>query len=212
MNASTRKLRNRILALALPLAASLAGAPSAYAGPLVASASDCDAQELSQPFAPWLDPASYTLAPDGGFEDGGSSWDLAGGSTVVSGNEPYHVRDRGDSNSLKVTSGSSATSSAMCVGIEHPTLRFFARNSGSPRSTLGVNVKFEDAFGNVHSLPIGVVNSNGSWQPTLPMVIGVNLLPLLPGERTAVAFEITAYGMGGDWRIDDVYVDPYRRS
>jgi hypothetical protein len=100
----------------------------------------------------------------------------------------------------------------MCVGLEHPTLRFFARNTGSPLSVLGVEVKFEDAAGSVHSLPIGTVAAGGSWQPTAPMVIGVNLLPLLPGEYTPVAFEFTPYGFGGNWRIDDVYVDPYRRS
>ena len=212
MSNTPRKLRTRILFLALPVAATFAIVPSAQAGPLVASAPDCDAQELSQPFAPWLDPAQYTLAPDGGFEEGGASWDLDGGAEVVHGNEPYYVRNAGDSNSLRLSSGSSATSSAMCVGIEHPTLRFFARNTGSPLSSLRVNVHFEDALGEMHSLPIGVVRANGSWQPTVPMVLGVNLLPLLPGERTPVAFEFTVQGSGGNWRIDDVYVDPYRRS
>lgn len=212
MSKSSRSLRTRILALALPMAAVLVAAPSAQAGPLVASAGDCDAQELSQPFMPWADPAYYTLAPDGGFEDGGGSWNLDGGAAVVSGNESHHVRDAGDSKSLKLPSGSSATSAVMCVGLEHPTLRLFARNTGSPLSTLRVEVHFEDALGEVHSLPIGVVAGTGSWQPSLPMVLGVNLLPLLPGERTPVAFEFTPQGAGGNWRIDDVYVDPYRRS
>ena len=212
MSKSSRSLRTRILALALPMAAILAAAPSAQAGPLVASAGDCDAQELSQPFMPWLDPASYTLAPDGGFEEGGSSWSLDGGAQVVSGNEPFNVRAAGDSHSLKLPSGSSATSSVMCVGLEHPTLRVFARNTGSALSLLKVEVHFEDAAGRVQSLPIGVVAAGRSWQPTQPMVIGANLLPLLPGEQTPVAFEFTPLGAGGNWQIDDVYVDPYRRS
>ena len=38
-----------------------------------------------------------------------------------------------------------------------------------------------------------------------------NLLPLLPGEMTAVAFRFTARG-GASWAIDDIYVDPKRRS
>jgi hypothetical protein len=42
------------------------------------------------------------------------------------------------------------------------------------------------------------------------MPIGVNLLPLLPGNYTAVAFRFRA--SGGDWQIDDVYVDPYCRG
>jgi hypothetical protein len=40
-------------------------------------------------------------------------------------------------------------------------------------------------------------------------VIGANLLPLLPGSKTAVAFRFTA--VSGDWQIDDVYVDPFTR-
>jgi hypothetical protein len=41
------------------------------------------------------------------------------------------------------------------------------------------------------------------------MTILANLLPLLPGEHTPVAFRFTA--VGGDWSVDDVWVDPYSR-
>jgi hypothetical protein len=210
MNIRTRT--RALLATAPLIAAWLAVASPAQASPLVASAEDCDTQELSQPFLPWADPANYTLAPNGGFEQGGSGWSLDGGAAVGSGNESYYVRDAGDTRSLRLPNGSTATSAAMCVGIEHPTLRFFARNTGSPLSTLKVSVLFVDGFGETQSVPIGIVSAGGSWQPTAPMVIGVNLLPLLPGERTPVAFEFTPKGAGGEWRIDDVYVDPYRRS
>jgi hypothetical protein len=44
------------------------------------------------------------------------------------------------------------------------------------------------------------------------MPIVANLLPLLPGDHTPVAFRFTPVGLGGDWRIDDLYVDPYRRG
>lgn len=207
------KTRTRAFLATAPLiVAWLTFAPPAQASPLVASAESCDAQELSQPFMPWVDPANYTLAPDGGFEEHGSSWSLEGGAAVGTGNETFYVRDAGDKRSLRLPGGSSATSAAMCVGIEHPTLRLFARNTGSPLSTLKVKVLFEDGLGQTQSVPIGVVAAGDSWQPTQQMVIGVNLLPLLPGERTPVAFEFIAKGSGGNWRIDDVYVDPYRRS
>lgn len=207
------RTRTRALLVTVPLiAAGLAIPPAAQASPLVATAEDCDAQELSQPFLPWADPAYYTLAPNGGFERGGSGWALHGGAAVGSGNESYYVRDARDTRSLRLPAGSSATSAAMCVGIEHPTLRLFARNTGSPLSSLKVSVLFVDGAGETQSVPIGSVMAGSSWNPTHPMVIGVNLLPLLPGERTPVAFEFTPQGSGGEWRIDDVYVDPYRRS
>jgi hypothetical protein len=37
-----------------------------------------------------------------------------------------------------------------------------------------------------------------------------NLLPLLPGAHTPVAFRFTPQ-LGGEWAIDDVYVDPFQR-
>jgi hypothetical protein len=206
--------RARRLAFAIgALAASLAAfAPAAQAGPLVAAATDCDAQTLSQPFLPWLDPAHYTLAPNGGFEQGASDWDLDGGASVVSGNESFYVREAGDRHSLSLPAGSSATSDVVCVGVEHPTLRIFARNTGSPLSSLKVEVLFEDATGAVRSAPIGALSAGPSWQPSALMPLVVNLLPLLPGEATPVAFRFEPQGAGGQWRLDDVYVDPLRRS
>lgn len=210
----SRKLGIRTLTLALGgiATAMLTGPAAAQAGPLVASAPDCDGQVLTQPFLPWADPMQYTLAPNGGFEQGASAWSLSGNAQVVSGNESFYVRDARDSKSLELPAGSSATSATMCVGIEHPTLRIFARNSGSPLSALRVRVHFEDATGAVHTAPIGLLTAGGGWQPSVVMPLAVNLLPLLPGERTPVAFEFTPQGVGGEWRIDDVYVDPYRRS
>jgi hypothetical protein len=183
---------------------------AAQAGPLVASAPNCDAQQLSQPFLPWVDPASYTLDNGGAFEDGAAGWSLKGAAAVAPGNESYNVTGDSDSNSLSLPAGSSATSSTICVGLEHPDLRFFARNTGSILGTLKVEVLFEDAGGNVRSLPIGVAAGGSKWQPTLPMPLVVNLLPLLPGAYTPVQFRFTP--QGGNWSIDDIYVDPYRHG
>ena len=149
--------------------------------------------------------------PNGGFESGASRWSLddAGG---VQGNEPYYVHGAGESKSLSIASGGSATSDVMCVGVEEPTLRLFVRSSApSLVSKLNVEVLFEDGSGDLHALPIGSAPAlaSTSWGPSSPMVIGVNLLPLLDG-KTPVRFRFTAQG-SADWRIDDVYVDPRYR-
>jgi hypothetical protein len=188
-------------------------APSAQGGVLVKSATDCDAQTMEQPFKRWLDPMSYVLVPNGTIESGTDEWSLSGGY-ATSGNEPWQVHGAGESSSMKIPSGRSVTSGSICVGLEHPTMRFFAKSSGGGllgvASTLLVEVQFEDSLGNVQSLPIGAVLPNGSWQPTLPFPVVANLLPLLPGEHTAVRFRFTAVG-GSNWQIDDVYVDPRSR-
>jgi hypothetical protein len=207
-------LRHRIRWFATAVGIGVAGlvmtAPAANAGVLVASAASCDAQNFEQPFLPWADVASYVLAPAGTFECANASWSLSGGAAVTDGNETYSVHGAGEAQSLSLPAGSSATSGAMCVGIEHPTLRIFTRNTGSPTSKLNVEVLFEDATGAVRSLPIGTLTGSASWQPSVLMPVVANLLPLLPGERTAVEFRFSAGSDGGAWQIDDVYVDPYR--
>jgi hypothetical protein len=202
-------IRARTWALATGIGALALFAPAAaQAGPLVASAPSCDSQ-LSQPFMPWLDPASYTLNGGGSFEKGAPGWSLAGAS-IVSGNETYAVNGAKDSHSLKLPAGSSATSATACVGLGHPTIRFFARNTGSLSGTLRVDVRFEDATGAVRSLQIGQMAGTYAWQPTAPMPVVANLLPLLPGNHTPVQFKFTP--QGGAWQIDDVYVDPWRNG
>src|SRR4051812_7106553 len=166
---------------------SLLAAPSAHAGPLVASATSCDDQVLETPFTQWADPANYVLAPNGAAENR-ARWTLAGGAVPALGNETYYVHAQGERYSLELPPASSATTASMCVGLEHPTLRFLARNDGSSFSVLQVDVLFEDSGGSVHSLPIGKVAGAARWQPTLPFPVIANLLPLLPGGYTAVAF------------------------
>ncbi len=190
---------------------SLFAASPAQAGVLVASAPDCDDQVLERPFLPWLDPASYVLVPDGDLSAGGAGWQLSSAS-IAEENEPYQVHGAGPARSVALPPGSSATSPALCVGLLHPTLRFFARNTGTTLGTLRVEVLFEDAAGTVHALQIGQVLGHRAWSPTLPMPVIANLLPLLPGQRTAVAFRFTPTGPGSSWLIDDVYVDPYRKT
>jgi hypothetical protein len=188
------------------------GAPAANAGVLVTSAQSCDAQEFSKPFAPWGDYASYTPVPGGAFEAGQPGWALSGGAKVVSGNEKFNVRSRGDARSLYIPQGGSATSPAICVGLAEPTIRWFHKQSGSLFGLTGVmavTVLTETSLGLVVETPVGAGLLATSWQPSLPGVILTNLLPLLPGEKTAVAFRFRA--LTGAWNVDDVYVDPYAR-
>jgi len=184
-------------------------APAAQAGPLVASATDCEAQPASQVFLPWADVAQYVAAP-GATAESRAGWTLNGAS-IAAGNEPWHVVSASDSRSLSLPAGSTATTDAMCVGITHPTLRFFVNQTagGVLAGGVDVDVLFEDAAGDVHSVYIGTADGYG-WHPTGVMVITPALLPLLPGEHTAVAFRFSA--RGGDFQIDDVHVDPWGRN
>ena len=203
--------RSGITATGLIAAIALLATPAAAsAGPLVASATDCGDQQMAQTFAPWVDPMYYTPLAGGSFEDGTDAWELDGGAAAVAGNESFDVGDPADSQALRLPAGSSATSPTICVGLDHPTLRLFARRAAGLGTAVNVDVLFEDALGNVQSLQIGAIAGSLGWQPTAPMAIGANLLALLPGELTPVRFRLTP--TGGDWRIDDVYVDPRHSS
>jgi hypothetical protein len=204
-----RPARRLLPAVAACAIAALA-APAANAGVLVSSATSCDNPTVEHPFTSWGDIASYVLAPGGTLEGATAAWSLSAGVLTVAGNEPWYVHGAGESTSLFLNSGGSATTGSMCVGIEHPDVRFFARNNGSLTSTLQLEVLFEDASGNVHSLTIGQVAGGNGWDVTPIYPVVANLLPLLPGSHTAVAFRFTA--QGGPWQIDDIYVDPWRKG
>jgi len=201
------KLRTAAAAFAA-IAASCALATPAHAGVLTTSAKDCPDPELTQPFAPWLDPAHYQLVDS--FEDGAGGWTLTGGAKVVAGNEPSHVNAPGDSYSLSLPAGATATSPPVCVGLEEPTLRYFARKDSGLLSTMAVSVMVQTSLGVWVTVPIGV-DLGGSWHPSLPNLVIANLLPLLPPDRTAVRFKFAPL-LGGSWQVDDVYVDPVHRT
>jgi hypothetical protein len=190
----------------------LFASPAAHAGLLVKSATDCTNPTIEQPFTPWHDSASYVKAPLGTFESGASDWSL-NRAGVGAGNESYEVAKDDGTHSLQIQPGGSALTSTVCVGLDRPTLRFFAKSSGGllSLSTMAVSVRFETSLGLVAELPVGVVLPNTKWQPTLPMPIIANLLPLLPGQMTPVQFRFTPVG-GASWSIDDVYVDPKARG
>src|SRR5215211_2574358 len=120
---------SRLLLCAAVAALAIAVTPSAHAGVLVASAPNCAAQALSQPFARFGDYARYALVPGGTFEKGAPGWSLSR-AAAGSGNESFYVHGAGESHSLTISPGGVATSPTVCVGLEHPTMRFFAKSSG----------------------------------------------------------------------------------
>jgi hypothetical protein len=204
-------IRRALLAATAAIATAAVFAAPASAGILTETATDCGDETLTKPFAAFGDQASYKLVKGGSFEVGTTGWTLSRGAKVVSGNEPWKVGGSSHGKSLVLPAGSSAISPTACVGLAEPTLRFFVKKNRAPLlgiSTLAVSVYVKTSLGLVVPVPVGVVLANGQWKPTSPMLIVANLLPLLPGDRTPVAFQFTP--VLGDWQIDDVYVDPFR--
>jgi hypothetical protein len=199
-----------LLAAIIAVGVLAVGATPASAGILTQTADACGANELSRPFMPWADGMRYFLAPGGSFESRAGTWQLSGGARVVKDADQFQISGLGDDRSLSLPDGSSATSKPMCVGVDAPSIRYIARNTGDPLTTLRVEALFEDATGAVHSVVLQDAWLPSSWQPVLPVLILANLTPNMDGGGTAVAFRFTPNG--GQWSIDDVWVDPFSRN
>src|SRR5258708_20844087 len=76
---TARRLLVTISGMSAFAVAPLLAAPTAQAS--LVDLDTCNSNALSQSFLPWLDPASYELAPGGTFGD--SSWTLSGGASPL---------------------------------------------------------------------------------------------------------------------------------
>ncbi len=188
---------------AFSICAALAGVggvalPVAAAQGDVIDLSACSIAPTSQPFAPWLDPAWYELAPGGDFET--SSWSLQNGAQRVRGSESFAATGTLGSWSVSLPAGASAQSPPLCVDAAYPTIRFFTSGTG----LLAVSVVYGDL-----TLPAGVVVATGGWTPTLPMLTDSALVAATSDGSAQVSVQITS--LLGDARVDDVFVDPWNR-
>jgi hypothetical protein len=189
----------------------LVGVVTATAAPAGAAVLDgCPDKQTSQPFLRWLDPISYVLAPNGGFESGSAGWRLGGGAKVVSGNESFALSGAG-SHSLYLPSGSTATSAPMCAETLDVFARYVARNRGiALLSSLKVDAIVRDSAGNRFVLPAGVNTGGSRWAPSLPAAALLNVLGALNDGSVTVSFRFTPIGLDAKWQIDDLYVDPFK--
>jgi hypothetical protein len=204
----TSLLRRGLPGLVAALA--LAAVPaSASADGFSIGLNGCPAQKIEHPFTRWLDGSSYVLAPGGSFEGSLDGWKLTGGAKVVSGSESFAVHGAGETKALSLPSGSTATTPPICVAVLDPTMRYFSANDGGLLSLMRVDVIYHAPGGGTLTLPLGVNLLGGkNWAPSLPVVVGADLLGVLTGGQATVQFRFVPTGLGAKYRIDDVYVDP----
>lgn len=201
-----------VLAIATP--AALAGVTS-FAGASTDIDAVCGDAKLVQPFAKLGDTGYYALAPNGNLESGSTGWQLSGGASVVSGNEPYYVGSKKDKRVLAIPAGAVATTPAICIGIEYPWSRLFVK--GSAGGTLAVDILWVDPFGQTQATPLSSIGGTGAWALSGKLYYASFLSPFsglttgdddLAERQTAVAFRFTA--KAGSWSVDDLYVDPFK--
>ncbi|MEA2241256.1 MAG: hypothetical protein QOD24_812 [Solirubrobacteraceae bacterium] len=204
-----RRTGRILFATAVAAMALLAPAGTANAGLLSQSAGPCPSYPFSTPFSRWLDPMQYTLAPGGAFESA-SGLTFTGGARIVAGNESSYVHSTADRNSVLIPRGGTVTTGPICIGIDKLTVRFFARRPNfSLLPLMTVEGVYTTRTGATASLPlVGVPLAGGSWSPQVPFLSAGALLEL--GDTTMMRFRLRS--VVGDWQVDDLYVDPLRRT
>lgn len=175
------------------------------------AAQACNYTGAVQVFKPWGDQSSYVLAPDGGFEAGGQGWYLGGGAKTIGENEAFRLNSAGDSRSLSLPAGSTAVSPPICMSLDTPSFRLVARNSGNASSGLRVEATYQ-LLGLVHTKTVSTVYAGSTWAPSQQMSTVLSLSTivgtLIP---SAIQIRITPLGSGGQWQVDDLYIDPFAR-
>jgi hypothetical protein len=190
----------------------LLSAVAVFVVPAAAQAA-CQSTPVTKPFKVFGDQSNYSLVPNGGFELGAGGWSLAG-ARVASGNESWSVRAPGDSKSLAIDATGTAVSPAVCIDINRPTVRFFARRTSGSWGVLNLRVRFKDSSGHTNETTFAALDSNfGTAWAASPVFNIASLLGLWNADQDAsVQFVFDPENYGGSWAIDDVYVDPYGRG
>jgi hypothetical protein len=188
-----------------------------FAVPAAAQAA-CPTPPTAKAFQAFGDSSDYFLAPNGGFESGTTSWSVSNAS-VVSGNESSQLHGSADSHSLRIAPGGEAVSAPICIDTTRTGYRFFARLPGAVNgSSLKVSIRFTGADGVTRDLPIDTLGgaSYQSWTPSRfwdPSIATrvFQQLGFTADTTASIRLVFDASNVyGASWRIDDLYVDPFR--
>jgi hypothetical protein len=172
----------------------------------------CPTAPTIKAFAAFGDSADYSLAPNGAFESGAGGWALSGAS-VTGGNESYYVHGASDAKSLSLKATGQAVSPAFCVSTANPTFRFFAKRTSGTWGVLNVKLRWTGDNGQTNETVVGSVTaSDMSWHPTQVFSLSSVLGLWDSSQVTSARLVLDPEDYGGDWSIDDVYIDPYVRG
>ena len=171
------------------------------AAPGTAAAAECEYGPTSPVFAQFGDSADYYLAPGGDFES--LTWSSWGGPELVEGGNPYALA--GGELSLELEESDSVRSPLLCVSRDTPHLRFVAKGDDGQ---LDVEVRSYNKWGRVTDSSSGSISPSDHRRWAASRNVDLKVDSLGYGEVGAVT---VTFRSQGDWLIDDVFIDPYRR-
>ena len=178
----------------------------------------CEPVPTTKAFQAFGDSSEYFLAPNGGFEAGGAGWSLTNAS-VVAGNESFFLNGKGDTRSLAIAPGGQAVSSVICVDTTRTGFRYFAQQASSPSAPdLLVSIRWVGPDGLLRLIRVDRLAGTNyrSWTPSrffAPQLAAqlFKRLGLTEQDTASVRLVFQAENEAGPgWRIDDLYIDPFR--
>jgi hypothetical protein len=182
-----------------------AGSVLAYGTPLA-----CTSPSLSKVFAPWGDTANYFRVSNGGFENGTTDWSLTGSASIVGTQEPWKVGGASDSHSLNLSGNGAAESRTFCVSRGQDVIRLFVANPHVSGAILHVDttvVNPDNGYIGTSAFDVNGDPNAPAWAPTIALKIPA----LFNGsgmENLTLRFSLR--GSSASWKIDDVFVDPFK--
>ena len=174
----------------------------------VADLATCSTPALFSPLRSFGDWRSYFVAPGGDFEHSG--WTLTGGATLTSGSGPLGLGAA--RTSLRLPPGASATSPRFCVDLDYPTLRYFSsKRVAQTSSNLRVGIIYP-AIGESNAAAQTVATGTSAWSLSNDVKLRPALVDRFGGWRLMQVRFSADRALTGDWRVDDVLVDPRMRG
>jgi hypothetical protein len=182
------------------------GAIAAFPG---AAGAACQDFPTSQPFAQWGDDAQYSLMSGGSFE-GSLSWTGTGSPSLAQENDPFNLSGTGTT-SARLRGRQAITSPPVCITAAQPYMRFVAR-ALDKKSRLVLEVLWNDkSVYKEKVLEEHPADLWGSWGPSKIVQLG-KALPTGSGEIHEVRLRFSLKDRLGEWLVDDVFIDPYKRG
>ena len=179
-----------------------------------ASAATCDRPSFTQPLRAYGDSRWYVLAPNGSFTNSvAPGWQLRNGAKLAT--------DAARGVSLVLPPGGSAISPGMCVDLDYPHFRFF--NKFVAKDPAGGKILVEVVYPQLASPEwtdviefdgkASQLAGAGNWRLSQDVELKPDFAGDTPGARyVALRFTALKTGYAGEWRVDDIWIDPRMKS
>jgi hypothetical protein len=178
----------------------IGGALCAFAvTPGAAMAAECPVPVTTQAFAEFGDNNQYVLAPGGDFE--ALSWARFGQIGLSLDHDPFDLAPGHHAVRLD-RAGETISSASFCVDRTMPHLRFVAK--GTDQLDVTVTVSHDgstDSSGGSIS-----PDDHRRWAPSRFVDLKTSSIPAGQSATARITFR-----SNGNWLIDNVFLDPYRR-